>query len=412
MSDLAAARKSTEPGQYAASQPLIGRILNLPILKPVFALIASSKALDRLAACLFAMGIVLVAAYAVVRPDYNWDMVAYVGTALEDKYQDPVELHRETWSRIDAGASERQQYHLKYSNPYNVHQWENPVDFQSQLSMYRVKYLYIAALRALDPIIGVVNAAFVLSVVPSLMFGALTLWWLWRENALQSAFLMLPLLMLADYLSLSTVVTPDILVTVIGIAAVYCLFRKHDWFAATLLVLSVAIRPDNLVMIIAAAMTAALFGWRKAPMLVALIAGFAVVLAISKTGHHPGWWPHFYFSNIRIQNSLIDFHPAFSLYDMARGYMRGLVVTFQHNDWLGLLALLLGSWALLAKANKIIHPRVHALCFMMTIATFGKFASFPLPDDRFYFIFIAAFALILMSAWKPQFQWDIDKRAN
>ena len=106
--------------------PLVRSMLALPALNPLFRLIASAKAMDRLAAALFALVVILVAAYATLRPDYNWDMVAYVGTALEDRYDDPVELHRQTWARIDAGASERQLYHLKFSNPYNVHQWKNP----------------------------------------------------------------------------------------------------------------------------------------------------------------------------------------------------------------------------------------------------------------------------------------------
>ncbi len=388
-------------------RPLIRRLLDWQLFNPLFRLISSSSALDRIAATMFALGILLVAAYATVRPDYNWDMVAYVGTALEERYTDPVELHRETWKRIDAGATETQQYHLKFSNPYNVHQWENPADFKSQLSMYRVKMLYVAALRAFEPVIGVVNAAFVLSIVPSLVFGALVLWWLWREKALQGAFFLMPLLLMADYLPLSTVVTPDMLLTLIAMAAIYALYRGHDWLAAVLLVVSVAVRPDNYVMIIAGAMTAVLFGWRKAPMLTALVAGLAVGVLISKSGHHPGWWTHFYFSNIQLQNSMTGFNPPFSLYDMARGYVRGLVVTFQHNDWLGLLMVLLGGWALLAKAGKLNHPRVHALAFMMAIGTLGKFASFPLPDDRFYFVFIAGFALVLLAAWKPQFQMNL-----
>ncbi len=384
---------------------LMARLLDLKVLAPLFRLIGSSRALDRLAAAIFAFGILVVAGYAVVKPDYNWDMVAYVATALEDDYPDAKDLHRETWSRIEAGASERQLYHLKFSNPYNLNQWENPDDFKSQLSMYRVKVFYVAALRALDPVIGVVQGAFLLSILPSILFGALALWWLWREKALQAAFLMLPMLLMADYLPLSTVVTPDMLVTVVSLVAIYALWRSHDWLAAVLLVLSVTIRPDNLVLLIAAAMTAVLFGWRKTPMLLALAAGFAVAIFISKSGEHPGWWPHFYFSTVQIQNSMAGFNPPFTLQSFAHGYARGLIVSIQHNDWISLLAILSLGWALLAKAGKITHPRAHALAFMLAIGTLGKFASFPLPDDRFYFVFIAGFALVLLAAWKPQFAW-------
>lgn len=390
----------------AEGRLMVARILDLKILAPLFRLIGNSRALDRLAAAIFALGILVVAAYAVVRPDYNWDMVAYVATAIEDDYPAAEDLHRETWSRIEAGASERQLSHLKFSSPYNLNQWEKPEDFKSQLSMYRVKVAYVAALKALEPVIGVVKATFLLSILPSVLFGTLVLWWLWREKALQAAFLVLPVLMVADYLPLSTVVTPDMLVSFVSLVAIYALWRGHDWLAAVLLVLSVTIRPDNLVLLIAAAMTAVLFGWRKAPMLLALAAGFAVAIYVSKAGHHPGWWPHFYFSNVQIQNSMADFNPPFTVQAFAKGYARGLIVSFQHNDWIWLLAMLSLGWALLTKAGKINHPRVHALAFMLFIATLGKFASFPLPDDRFYFVFIAGFALVLLAAWKPQFSWN------
>jgi hypothetical protein len=39
--------------------------------------------------------------------------------------------------------------------------------------------------------------------------------------------------------------------------------------------------------------------------------------------------------------------------------------------------------------------RANALAFALAIGTLGKFASFPLPDDRFYFVFISGMAIVL-----------------
>jgi hypothetical protein len=388
-------------------QTLLETILRLPILLPIFNALRNARLIENTAAVLFAAAVSVVALYAVLKPDYNWDMVAYVGTALERQYPDAQDLHRETWQRIDEGASERQEYHLKLSNPYNLHQWKNPADFQSQLSMYRVKIGYIAALRMLDPLVGVVNASFLLSVVPSLLFGALCLWWMWREKALQGALLFFPLLILIDYLPLTTVVTPDMLASAVSMAGIYAFYRRHDWLGAAFLVLAVSIRPDSFVLVIALTIAASLFGWRKLPIIAAFGASLLLTLVASKLAGHPGWWPHFYFSNIQLQNSMTGFHPDFSFYDLGRGYVRGIVVTFQHNDWLAMLVALSGFWALLAKAGKMINPRANALAFAMVIGTLGKFASFPLPDDRFYFVFIAAFGLLLITSWRPQYQLDM-----
>ena len=68
---------------------------------------ASSRTLlDRLAVVFFAATFLAVSVYTFVRPDYNWDMVAYLATALEDRVSDPEGLHAATWAQVEAGAPE------------------------------------------------------------------------------------------------------------------------------------------------------------------------------------------------------------------------------------------------------------------------------------------------------------------
>ncbi len=145
-------------------QSPIGRILTSAFVASLSRRFIVRPVLDRVAAILLLLVIVGTAAYALVRPDYNWDMVAYIATALEDRIEDPETLHAQTWAAIEPGAREVQLYHLQASNPYNLHQWENPVDFQSQLSMYRVKIAYIAMIRGLEPVFGLAKSSILLSV--------------------------------------------------------------------------------------------------------------------------------------------------------------------------------------------------------------------------------------------------------
>jgi hypothetical protein len=133
------------------------------------------------------------------------------------------------------------------------------------------------------------------------------------------------------------------------------------------------------------------------------VASFVACLVVSKLGHHPGWWAHFYFSCVEIQNSMAGFQPDFSPIAFAKGYARGVVVSLTANDWPALLLILSAAWALLARAGRIAAGRTNALVFALAIGTLGKFASFPLPDDRFYFTFIGAMGLLLIAAWKPRF---------
>ena len=381
---------------------VVGRVMRTGLAETLVARVATRTVLDRLAVLFMALAIAGVAAYSWLKPATNWDMVAYVATALENRIDDPGELHRRTWAEIEPGARESQLYHLKFSNPYNLHQWENPADFRSQLSMYRVKVLYVEMLRWLEPVAGLATASILLSVLPSIAFGALCLWWLVREGAEQGLVLLVPLLAVADYVSMTTMVTPDMLLAVMSLGAVLLLMRGRDGLAAALLFVSVFVRPDNIILIFALLIAAVLFGWRLVPMLVTFAASFAACLLISRFADHPGWWAHFYFSCVQIQNAMSGFHPDFSLVDLAKGYARGVVVALTANDWPGLLLVLLVGWAMLARAGRIAAGRTNALVFALAIGTLGKFASFPLPDDRFYFTFIAAMGVLLVAAWKPR----------
>ncbi|MBP0439626.1 hypothetical protein [Tianweitania sediminis] len=365
---------------------------------------ATPKLYERLGISLMVAVVLLLSIATWLRPGYNWDMLAYVATALENRIDDPVELHAQTWSEVEKGANEHDLYLLRESQPYNLHQWENPTDFVTQLPFYRVKAAYIAALRLLEPVTGLDKAAILLSILPSLLFAAFCLYWLKREDALQGALVLVPVLGLADYLHMTTLATPDMIVSLLLVVATYLLLRKRDLAACLLLLAAVFFRPDTLIQIFAVLIAAVLFGWRKTPFIVTFAAAFVACLALSRYGEHPGWWVHFYFSTVEIQNTLTGFDPDFSIMAMAQGYARGILKTLTNENWAELLLLAIAGWRLLSISGKAKGSRFHGLMFALVIATLGKFASFPLPEARIYFPCVAAMALLLISAWKPRFE--------
>lgn len=394
--------------QRAERSSLIGWALTTPVVGALLGRIATKTVFDRLAAVFMVAVILGTALYAWVRPDYNWDMVAYVASALENRHTEAADLHRETWAVIEPGARESQLYHLKFSNPYNLNQWENPEDFQSQLSMYRVKVAYIALLRWLEPLTGLATGSILLSILPSIGVGLLCLWWLGRNDAWQAALFAMPFLLVADYTHMTTAVTPDMLLALVSLAAILLFASGRDLPAYGLLFTSVLIRPDNIVLVFALLIAAVLFRWRALPMLATFAVSLLTVILVQKQGGHPGWWAHFYFSCVQIQNSMAGFAPDFSMVDFVRGYVRGVLVALMHNDWPGLLLVLLAAWALLARAGRM-TPRTNMLMFALAIGTLGKFASFPLPDDRFYFVFTGGMVVLLAARWRPRFDLSPDR---
>lgn len=391
-----------ETPQAGPRRTPIGQVLDLPAVEVAVRAMTGRTFLDRAAAALFALMILATAAYAWLKPDYNWDMVAYVASALEGRISDPVELHAETWKVIEQGATPAQLDHLKYSSDYNRHQWENPVDFESQLSMYRVKYGYVLALRALEPVVGLATGARLLSILPAIGIGLLGLWWLARERALQGAVLLAPLLFLASWDNMALAVSPDLLVCLLALCGLYALWRGRDAAGCVFLFASVFVRPDSLITIFALLIASFLFNWRKLPLLLTFLASLVVYVALSKAGGHPGWWPHFYFSCVEMQNSLIGFHPDFSLGAFLRGYARGGLWALFQNFWPWLFVVMLAGWALLHRAGRT-TARGNAIMFALAIGILGKFASFPLPEDRLQFFFMAGMAMVLIAMWKPRF---------
>ena len=363
----------------------------------------SAPLFERLGVFAMVAVVLMLAAVTWLRPGYNWDMLPYIAVALEDRIDDPVRLHAEAWAEIEKGATEGDLKKLRYDQGYQQHQWENPVDFATQLSMYRVKLGYIAAMRALAPFTGLDKAAILLSIVPSLVFGAFCLYWLKRENALQGALVLAPALGLADYLHMTTLVSPDMITALLLVAAVYFLTRSRDALACLLLYAAIFFRPDSLILIFALLITAFVFGWRKAPFVVTFVAAFLTAMVIAKAGGHPGWWAHFYFSCIETQNSMAGFKPPFSLAVMLKGYVNGAMNALSGNHWIELLAACLLGWRLLATTGRGTGPRFNALMFALAIAVAGKFASFPLPEDRYYFALVAGMILLIVTNWKPQF---------
>lgn len=366
--------------------------------------LASSRAFfDRLGVILLVTTVLMLSVVTWLRPGYNWDMVAYVATALENRIDDPVQLHAETWKEIEKGANEGDLRLLRYDQEYKQHQWENPVDFKSQLSMYRVKVAYIGLIRALEPIVGLDKAAILLSILPSLAFGTLCLYWLRREDALQGTLILVPVLGLADYLHMTTLVTPDMLTSLMALAAIYLLMRQRDVAACLVLFASVFVRPDSLILVFAILIAAVVFGWRKTPFVVTFIAAFVAAMAISHYQGHPGWWAHFYFSTVQAQDSMANFNPSFSWAAVAKGYVDGVMLTLTQSTWGELLVLSVAAWGLLRLAGRGGNSRFDGLVFALVIGALGKFVSFPLPDDRVYFPFIASLAVLLIATWKPRF---------
>ncbi len=338
---------------------------------------------------------------AIKKPEYNWDMAPYIAVSLEDRITDPVVLHRESWEGIRQWAPAGQWYELTAGNLYNADLWENPDHFVSQLTMYRVKIGYIEAVRFLDRFMTPVMSTVMISALSGLAVGLIVLFWAVRRNFVEGLLFLAPVLILAGYFNMALLATPDLFMAVFGLVAIYLVVHERPWASVPFLIAMFLVRPDGIIFIFALLLASLAFGYARLPMLAAFLAGLVLYGPIAAGANHPGWWPHFYFSILELQNDMRGFAPAFSVVDYLRGIVRGISVSLRWNNWPMIMGVLLMAWAMLASLGR--GPGRHGTMMLTAIvlAFGGKFLTFPLPDDRVYFMFVAGFAIILFEAWKP-----------
>ncbi|MEO0542509.1 MAG: hypothetical protein AAFY99_01715 [Pseudomonadota bacterium] len=363
----------------------------------------SSLWVDRLCVALGVALVLAITVFGVLRPAYNWDMLAYVAAALDDRHETAETLHHDAWAVMEEGANPVQWQDLTAANPYNVANFENPDALQSQLVMFHVKPLYVWFIRAMEPLVGVGKAAIAASWLPGLLVGLFTIWWLARAGQAQAIPLVLPVFVMGDYFHMVTNVVPDMLHAAIALPALFLLSKGRDWVAASLLVIACAVRPDSVILTFAILLVAPFFGVRLAPIVFAFVGSLLMAKLIASTYDHIGWWSHFVFSTVELQAIVTGFDPAFSVTTLLTGYVRGLSVAFQHSEWIWLAMLLVGVRLVALASGVVGDRRIEAIFVACLLGLGGKFLSFPLPDDRFYFIFIAGMAVSLALLLRPQF---------
>ncbi len=359
---------------------------------------------------LFGLVMIAVAVGAVVKPEHNWDIGPYIALAMEPETPNTAELHKRTYDMLEGSASAGQWHTLTQGNSYNIALYENPDYFASQFGMYRVKWGYIETLRLLGPLTGYIEATQIINVLSILVIGSVLLLWLHRFDAIEGSLILAPVMLLMGFLNMGQNAGPDLMTFAAFTVAVFLLRIGRDWTAVPLILVAFAVRPDGIVFVFALLLAALLLGGRKLPLLSAFALSVGGYLLITGNLDHPGWWPHFVFSNVELQNDMRGFEPAFNLMVYIKGLVRGVSVGLRNNDWLQVCALLLLGWVLLRRAGRQPVGIAASLFLAQVLCVGGKFVSFPLPDDRVYFLYIILATVLLLESWKPRL--DLAQRDN
>jgi hypothetical protein len=337
-------------------------------------------------AAALALYILVTAATAWFLPDANWDMLAYLAVAEEDRIPDPQALHDFAYGAVRAGVPDAA-YHALVDDGGGLrsHMAGNAADFHSLLSMYRVKFLYAEVLSALSHVMSPVEAMRAVSVFSVLLFGAFTLMWLRGDAALALAPIAIAILNVAGFSSLARASTPDLLCSALFLGGAFAYHRRNEPLTAAMLFVAFLARPDNIVFLAVFAVLLAAFRQRAWGAYAGAAASLVAYLAISRWAGHPGWWTHLWFSSIEQHYNMDGFSPAFSVAAYLKAFAVAGFRAIDVDTWVGVAVLTLAGWYAASRAGFRLDRRAGILFAALVLGALAKFAVFPFPDNRIYF---------------------------
>ena len=360
---------------------------------------ATDKTFARLMGLGFLAFVLAIVALAFALPGYPYDLIPYFGAALSGTVE---QVHQTAWGLVKDSAKPEVYSNLSSADEYRQTQSSNPDAFHSVLPLYAVKIGYITLLQLFGPLIGWLKAAFWSNYIAGLAFGLICFVWLLKAKALQGAAVVAALLLALNYIDMVAYPSPDMFASTLTLAAIFLWTRQNENWAIILLLVAFLFRPDTIIFVFALILACALFQQRLGRWVVLLAALLIASVFIRDMANHPGWWTHYYFSNVRIQNSLENFAPAFSITDWVVGQARGVFMALSDFNWPVILVLLVTAFITSLRFGYTYSNRQSTMLLACLLTIGGKFLVFPLPNDRLYATFLIAGSLIILQVLQPR----------
>jgi hypothetical protein len=188
----------------------------------------------------------LLSVWAIRQPHYTWDLLGYVGCAVNST--DPKIIHDVAFDAIRDAPSDED---IHADNPYRKDVTANPYHFAEQLPFYSIKPVYVALIKVLHQAgMPFQKSAVAISAASNFLLAVLLWQWLAAYLSGWSLAAACTLIMLSpNILVLSRWPTPDCLATLVAAVAFYLILERKSYFwGSALLLLDVWVRTDALVL--------------------------------------------------------------------------------------------------------------------------------------------------------------------
>jgi hypothetical protein len=350
--------------------------------------------LTRLHHTIFSALLLALTLLAYFVPYYDWDLVAYTGSAIALSERDPGAIQTKAYAALRHELPEDDYADIVSGSDFRRDVSHNADHFRQQLRLYQIRPLYIRLLAALHRSdMGYVNSTRVLSTVAFAFIGILLFVWARTYVGDWPAAICVPLLLIAPAIFASARIgSPDELSAFVVLLGTFELIERERLLLATaLLFTSLFLRTDNVIFVFLLLASVGVLGGRtrlRTWAAVFAVISVAIVISINHVEQSYSW-------SVLMQNTATPIvNPAEvsstisaadylgAVYDMVDEARESSVVIFPF----------LAAIALFSRAST---PKMKRLVVVVLLSWIAHLVLFPHIEDRY---FIAGVGIIGVAA--------------
>jgi hypothetical protein len=331
----------------------------------------------------------LVFSIGLFKPQLNWDMIMYIGSAIKLLGFEGVELRDLTYLDLSEYVSEETFSFMTSSNYYTSTVYKDPIAFSQQLPFYEIRYVYSGLIALVGSIIGSFSKATIfISASASSTIVVLSYVLTRRFHSVTFRLLFLLTITFFGLIALSRLSTPDAL-AVLGVISLFLtLARGKLKLTLLLIVLLPWLRTDYILLSVFTSIYLFLINKRNHAFLSTLFSVLGYIL-INQISMNYGHFAIFNFSLISGPQPYVEsliISTNFS--DYLKAYLQGFnALTHSTAVVSGVLAFFLWATQRLKTFSK--ESEVASLFLLLSASFFiFHFALFPAGIDRRYYILL------------------------
>ena len=232
---------------------------------------------------------------AYFTPYYDWDLVAYVGSAIALHEKDSGAIQSRAYAALQRELPKDDYTEIASGSEFRRDVAQNADHFRQQLPFYQIRPLYLWILAALHAGgLGFVTGTRVLSSAAMLAIGVLLFFWMRRYTADAFAQVATLLLLITPVIFTSARTgSPDALSALAVLIGVFQLIERNRMVqGAMFLLVSLLLRTDNAIFVVLVFLSFAMAGTAlksRTFKIGACVLAIATVLTVNHTEHSYSW---------------------------------------------------------------------------------------------------------------------------